>query len=227
MIRVTVSFAILLALAGAAQAQALNDSAKRMVGAWEFSNADRDKTCSVTFKADKAGGAYKVEFDPKCGTDFPMVKDIAGWSYPDNDLLHLLDGKGKSVVDFSEVETGMFEAPTPGYGVLFLQSGDDVGAKPIPAEDVAGQWNIMRGGRGLCGLTLAMTPSPEEGFSLEVKPNCDTAVARLGFNRWRVDRDELQIFPARGNPWRFERSDDGKNWDRVPDTSNPYTLERE
>jgi hypothetical protein len=227
--------ALLLGLAGSAWAsvagaQAVNEAAKQMVGSsWEFSNADRDKTCTVTFKADRVGTAgYKVEFEPKCTDDFPMVRDIAAWSYPDNDLLHFLDARGKPLIDFSEVETGMFEAPTPGFGVLFLQNSADAGTPPIQPDQVAGDWAIMRGasGKPLCQITLTTTPAAEEGFAIVVKPGCDPSITRLNFNRWKMDRDELMISPARGNPWRFEQSD-ANNWERVPESANPYTLVRQ
>ena len=52
------------------------------------------------------------------------------------------------------------------------------------------------------------------------------AIARLNFNRWRIDRDELMLSPARGNPWRFEQ-DDENNWERVPESANPYRLVRQ
>jgi hypothetical protein len=216
--------------AGPASAQVtLNEAAKQMVGAsWEFSSAERDKTCIVTFKAERAGSAaYKVEFEPKCAEDFPMVRDIAAWTYPDNDLLHLLDARGKSLIDFSEVESGIFEAPTPGFGVLFLQNAADAGAPPIKPEQVAGDWAIMRGaGKPLCQITLTTTPAADEGFAVVVKPGCDAAITRFNFNRWKVDRDQLMILPARGNAWRFEQSD-SNNWERVPESANPYTLVRQ
>jgi hypothetical protein len=88
-------------IAGVALAQApapLGDSAQRMIGSWEFSNADRDRTCTATFKGDRAPGGLKIEFDANCVNLFPLVRDIAAWKFPDNDLLYLLDAKGKSVV---------------------------------------------------------------------------------------------------------------------------------
>ena len=36
-----------------------------MLGTWEFSNADRDKTCTVTFKDDARAVGYRVEFDKR------------------------------------------------------------------------------------------------------------------------------------------------------------------
>ncbi|MGA7971483.1 MAG: AprI/Inh family metalloprotease inhibitor [Pseudolabrys sp.] len=112
-----------LALSGVALAQPkneLNESAKAMIGAWEFSNAAHDKVCSVTFGGGAAKTGYKLTFAPECAALFPVATQVVGWRYPEDDLLYLLDADGKALVEFSEVEDGMFEAPTPGVGVLFL-----------------------------------------------------------------------------------------------------------
>jgi protease inhibitor Inh len=216
---------LIFAVTGAA-AQSLNDQAKAMLGTWEFSSADRDKTCSVTFKSERAASGYRLEFEPKCAEDLPLLRDVAGWTYPDNDLLHFVDSKGKSLVDFSEVETGMFEAPTPGFGVLFLQNSADVVAQPVSLDQVVGDWALMRGtGKPLCTITLTTNPA-DEGFALTVKSGCDASIVRLNFARWRIDRDELMLAPARGTPWRFEQND-ANTWERVPESSNPYRLVRQ
>ena len=47
-----------------AQAPAPSDAAKAMVGAWEISNAARDKTCPLAFKLDAGAGGFKLELDP-------------------------------------------------------------------------------------------------------------------------------------------------------------------
>jgi hypothetical protein len=220
-----VLLAALLVAAGphpASAQSALGESAKELIGAWEFSTADRQTACTVTFKADRAGKGFRVEFEDKCAAVYPAVKDIASWTFPDNDLLNLLDGSGKSLIEFSEVESGIFEAPVPGYGVLFLQHPDAAGSPAAAPEQLAGEWALMRGGKALCGLTLTLTPADDE-YALTVKPGCDAAIARLNFGRWRIDRDELMLRPERGNPWRFEE-DENKAWSRVPEAPNPYTL---
>jgi hypothetical protein len=226
MSRLVFGILVLLLAAAGVRAQAINDQAKAIVGTWEFSNADRDKTCAVTFKSERAASGLKLEFAPKCVDDFPLLRDVAGWTFPDNDLLHFVDAGGRSLVDFSEVETGMYEAPTPGFGVLFLQNSADTVTQPVPLDQVTGDWALMRGsGKPLCTITLTTDPAAE-GFALKVGPNCDPSIARLGFVRWRLDRDELMISPAQGNPWRFEQ-DDPNSWARVPDSSNPYRLVRQ
>ncbi len=216
------AIAVAVSLPALAQAPAIGDSAKALIGTWEFSNADRDKTCSATFKSDPTKVGFKVEFDKACADRFPIVNDIAGWVFPDNDLLRLLDAQGNVLIEFSEVEDGIYEAPTPGLGVLFLQNAA-AGPPPKPLEQMAGDWAIKRGsGAPLCAFTLSVTPV-KDGFALTVKPGCDAAIARLNFAQWRLDRDELMLVPARGNPWRFEEID-GTAWRRVPEGANQFTL---
>jgi len=219
--------AILIAVAagGAALAQAptLGDSAKGLIGTWEFSNADRDKICTATFKSDPTAVGFKVEFDKNCASLFPIVAEVAGWIFPENDLLRLLDAQKKTLIEFSEVEDNIYEAPTPGLGVLFLQSAADAGPPPKPPEQVAGNWAIMReGGKPLCQFTLAMTPAGDN-LALTVQPGCDPTIARLNFGQWQMDRGELMLYPARGNPWRFEVVDN-VSWRRLPESATPYML---
>ena len=220
---------IALCLAGTASAQGpsqLGESAKRVVGSWEFSNADRDRTCTATLKGEPGPAGLKIEFDANCVNLFPIVKDIAGWRFPENDLLYFVDARGRSLVEFSEVEDGIFEAPTPGVGVLFLQSAAAAAAPPKPAEQVAGEWAIVRrGGAPVCLLTLAMIKA-DENMAVTVKPGCDAAIARVNFTQWRIDRDELMLLPSRGNPWRFEEVD-GTTWRRMPETADQITLVRQ
>ena len=217
-------------LAGPALAQTpatLGESAKALLGTWEFSNADHDKICSVTFKSDPAPVGFKLEFDKNCAELFPLVGDIVGWSFPENDLLHLLDAERKSLIEFSEVEDGIYEAPTPGVGVLFLQNAAAAGPPPKGPEEVAGDWKVVRGENAtpICQLTLT-TAAVKDGFALTVKPGCDAAVARLNFAQWRMDRGELMLVPARGNSWRFEEGENG-TWDRVPESADQIMLVRQ
>lgn len=216
-----------LCLSGAALAQtpeSMGDAAKAVVGTWEFSNADRDKTCSVTFKSDPVALGHKIEFDSKCGDLFPLVRDIVAWKFPENDLLYLVDAQGKSVVEFSEVEDGIYEAPTPGVGVLFLQNAAAAAPSGKSADQMTGDWTLQRAGKPLCAFTLTMDGSGD-GYALTVKPGCDAAIARLNLTRWRMDSDQLMLVPARGNPWRFEEGD-ANAWRRVPDTDQ-ITLVRQ
>jgi hypothetical protein len=228
MTRLLITFAI-ASLVGTAHAQTppvLGDSAKAVIGTWEFSNADRDKICTAVFSGDRTVVGFKVEFDKNCASLFPLVNDVAGWTYPENDLLNLLNAGGKALVEFSEVEDGIFEAPTPGVGVLFLQNPAAAGPPPKPPEQLAGDWAIVPGnGAPLCIVTLA-TAAAQDGLAITIKPGCDPAIARLNWTLWRIDRDELMLVPARGKPWRFEEVD-ANTWRRVPESANAMMLVRQ
>jgi len=220
--------AIALCLASAAPAQPppLNDSAQAMIGTWEFSNAERDKICTASFMSDPTAVGYKVAFDANCAKLFPLVADIAGWKYPQDDLLYLLNAQGRALVEFSEVEDGIFEAPTPGLGVLFLQNPAAANPPSKPPGEVAGHWALKRGnGAPLCAFALAATPA-NDGFALSVQPGCDAGIAKLGFVRWRLDRGELVFESATGAPWRFEEIDDNR-WARLPESVDQITLVRQ
>jgi hypothetical protein len=205
-------------------ANPLNETAKAMAGAYEFSNADRDRRCTVDLKTDLAGAAgLKLEFDKACTGVFPFVKDIAGWTIAENDFLRLHDAKGKPVLELSEVEHGIFEVPRPGEGVLFLQSVAAVEPPPPTVDQMAGEWDVVRGGGKICSLTLANKPAGE-GYALSLKPGCDATVARFNPSSWQMDRSELVLKGSSGaQTWRFEESDE-KTWQRVPETRDPLTL---
>jgi hypothetical protein len=218
--------AVAVLVCGPAHAQTgapLSDSAKSMIGSWEFSNADRDKICTAKFTANHAVSGYKVTFDANCAKLFPLVPKIAGWKFPQDDLLYLVDAQGRALVEFSEVEDGIFEAPTPGLGVLFLQNPAAAAAAPKAksTREVAGNWAVVRGdGAPICVLTLA-----SDGLTVTTQPGCDAALAKLAFTQWRMDRGELLLVPTNGEPWRFEDVDG--NWRRLPETADQIILVRQ
>ena len=211
--------------APAPHAAVFGDSAKAVIGTWEFSNADRDKTCTLTLKSSHSPVGFKAEFDKNCVNLFPLVTDVAGWTFPDNDLLRLIDAQGKSLAEFSEVEDGIFEAPTPGVGVLFLQRPGAAGAMPKQPSDMAGDWTMRRGNSLLCALMLSTVPL-RDALTLTVKPGCAVSIAQLGFAQWQLERGELVLVPARGNPWRFEEVDN-ISWRRLPESTDPIMLVRQ
>jgi hypothetical protein len=222
---------VVLALAGTlagAHAQAPpSDEAKAMAeGTWEFSNADRDKRCMLTFRTDPAAAGMRLEFDKGCAALFPFIKEIAGWSLTQNDFLRLLDAKGQSVLDFSEVESRIYEAPRPGEGILFIQASTAVGPPPKEADVMFGDWALMRGGsKPICTMTLANTPAGDDYFALKLKAGCDALVTRFAPTAWQMDRGELVLKNARNQSWRFAEGE-GSAWQRVPEGPQPLTLVR-
>lgn len=204
----------------------LNETAELTAGEYEFSNAERDRRCMVNLKAEPAGAAsLKIEFDKTCTTVFPFAKDVAGWTIAEDDFLRLVDASGKPVIEFSEVESGIFEAPRPGEGVLFLQSAAAIGPPPPTAEQMAGDWNLKRGKEQLCSLNLANKPGSSGMLALTVKPGCNAAIVQFGLKGWQMDEAELVVKGTEDQTWRFEKNDDN-SWQRVPEISNPLLLVR-
>jgi hypothetical protein len=198
---------------------------RTMIGSWEFSNADREKTCTITFRNDAAKAGKKLDFEQKCAALFPFVPEIAGWRLNDNDFLRLLDNQGNSVLEFSEVESGIFEAPKAGEGILFIQNPTDLGAPPKTAEQITGEWSVVRRtGQRVCGLNLSNTAAGEE-FVVRLQPPCDRAITSFAPVTWQMDRGEIVLRAASGQSWRFEEGDDSK-WQRVPQTASPLLLVR-
>lgn len=204
----------------------VNETAQVTAGEYEFSNADRDRRCMVTLKAERAGpAALKLELDKTCATVFPFAKDVVGWTIAENDFLRLVDAKGKPVIEFSEVESGIFESPRPGEGVLFLQSAGAIGPPPPTADQMAGDWNLLRGKDKVCGLTLTNKPNGSGALVLTVKPGCEAAIVQFGLNGWQMDAAELVMKGSEDRSWRFEENDD-KSWQRVPENVDPLKLAR-
>jgi hypothetical protein len=211
---------------GNAQAQpspAVFDAAKEMVGGWELSNADHDRRCTVTFSMDPAPGGFKLALDQGCATVFPMFKDVTIWSIVPNGPLRLLDPKGNTTLEMSEVESGIFEGERRGEGLYFMQPQ---GAATIPVrtpEQMFGDWNFLREiDKPLCALTLLRPTVAATDYKLTVKPGCDAAIVDFGLSTWRLEGDQL-VFIGRGGSWRFVESDTNI-WERIPPSTNPLLM---
>jgi hypothetical protein len=203
-----------------------NDAFHNMIGAWEFSNADHDKICHFNFRTDAASNGYKLEIDKNCPSLFPSTKSMVAWAVDNFGSLRLLDSSGNSVVDLSEVETGMYDGFTPEEGRYILQAATS--APQLSAGDVAGDWAITHGtSKPNCFLTLANNPLTAEILALKVKPGCgDSAITRFAPTGWRMDEGELMLMSPNGQTWQFEQSDTN-TWQRVPESSVPVLLVRQ
>src|SRR5947199_760902 len=214
------------AAAAYAQAPAPSDAAKEMVGAWEISNAARDKTCPVAFKRERAVGGFKLDLDEGCGTAFPSLKDVAIWMMGPNDAVRLLNSKGMVVLDFMEVESHMYEAERKGEGLFFMRTQAAIKAATVTPEQVFGEWTLLKEfEKPLCKLTLSSTAAGGENYKVMVKPGCDASVADIELSTWRLDSDGL-LLTGRGGSWRFSESD-ATTGERVPASSDPLVLMRQ
>jgi hypothetical protein len=213
-------------LPGASRAEvAINEAAQAMVGGWEISNADRDRRCPLAFTVDPAPGGYKVNFEPVCTGAFPILGDVVAWTFTPKDVLQLLDAKGAPLMEFTEVENGMYESERGADGLLFLQTQAALKVDVRTAAQVVGDWNLLREiDKPLCRLTLSDTANGD-AFRVVVKPGCDKAIAAFNPTTWRLDGDQL-VLTGRGVAWRFSESDPTV-WERVPLTLDPLLLVRQ
>jgi hypothetical protein len=208
----------------------LNETFKTMIGKWEISNADRDRTCQLTFKSDPSGALFKLDADKACAAQMPELKEVTGWTIGGLDLVKLMDGKGKALFEFSEVENGIFEAQRPGEGVFFMQNAGTMStAANVSLDQMAGDWGVVRGsGKTVCVITLTKTAAGEDAFALNLKPGCQNFVTGFGPAAWYLDRGELVLKSSRvGRYWRFEANNDTKTWQRVPEGHEPVNLVRQ
>jgi hypothetical protein len=206
-----------------------SEAFKTMIGKWEISNADRDRTCLLTFKTDPSGTLFKLDADKACAAQMPELKDVAGWTIGGLDLVKLIDGNGKALFEFSEVENGIFEAQRPGAGVFFMQSAATAAtAAKVSLDQMAGDWSVVRGsGKTVCVITLTKTTAGEDAFALSLKPGCQNFVTGFGPAAWYLDRGELVLKSSKaGRYWRFE-ANNPTTWQRVPEGHEPVNLVRQ
>jgi hypothetical protein len=219
------ALALQVGMAHALAQQNLSDSAKAMVGAWEISNADRDKACALTFKTDPARGGLKLELEATCPTALPMLKDVGVWVMTPKDELRLVDGRGATVFEFTLVEGGLYEGERTSEGLYFLQAQAAIKAETHSPEQMFGEWAFLREiDQPLCSLTLSNASNGGSAYKVVIKPGCDTAIANFGLASWRLDRNEL-VLTGRGGNWRFSESD-AVNWERIPLSADPLLLVR-
>lgn len=206
-------------------AQPSNDPTGVMVGAWEFSNADRDKVCRFTFRADAAPGGYRLDVDKNCASLFPSTKDVVGWNLDTFGTLRLLDARGNAAIELTEAEAGIFDGFQPGEGRYVLQAA---AAAPVrTVDDMVGDWGVARGtGKPICILTLVNSPTGADTLAIKVNPGCDPLVTRFDPVSWRIGAGELVLLSSRGKVWRFEE-DDANTWLRVPESADPVLLVRQ
>jgi hypothetical protein len=216
-----------LVFGASVRAQNATDLAKDMIGDWELATAGRDRTCAVTLKNDNAAGGKKLEFEKACAEALPFTKDIAAWSVKGLDIVRLQDGKGESLLDFTEVENGIFEGTRQGECVFILQNLAAARAMNRSTDQMIGDWSVVRGGgKTICGITLTNTDAGNESFQVFLKPRCDALIANFAPTIWRIERGELLLISAKRETWRFE-ADDNAQWRRVPDSADPLLLVRQ
>jgi Protease inhibitor Inh len=221
-----IAVAALLALAPAAWAQDATSLKKGMIGQWELSTTERSKTCVVTMKNDTTPQGLKLELEPTCAAALPFTKDITAWNIKGLDIVRLQDAAGQPVIDFTEVESGIFEGLRSGEGVYILQNLAAARSLAKSMDQMIGDWSMVRGnGQTVCGLTLTNTEASPDNFQVFLKPKCDPAIAAFAPNQWRLDRGQMILMSKNGQTWQFE-ADDNAQWRRVPDSADGLIMMR-
>jgi hypothetical protein len=228
--RPSIALAALLAWVACGSAARAQDAAtlkKDMIGQWELSTTERSKTCVVTLKSDSTPQGLKLELEPGCPAALPFTKDITAWSIKGLDIVRLQDAAGESVIDFTEVESGIFEGLRQNEGIYILQNLAAARSLAKSMDQMIGDWAMVRSnGESICGLTLTNTEASQDNFQVFLKPKCDPAIAAFAPTQWRLDHGQILLMSASGETWQFE-ADDNAQWRRVPDSADPLILLRQ
>jgi hypothetical protein len=221
--------AVLALLVAAMPARAQDAAAlkKDMIGQWELATTERSKTCVVTLKSDSTPQGLKLELEPGCAAALPFTKDIKSWNIKGLDIVRLQDANGEAVLDFTEVETGIFEGVRANEGVYILQNLAAARSIAKSQDQMIGDWAMVRGnGNTVCGLTLTNNDAGNDNFQVFLKPKCDPVIAAFAPTQWRLEHGQILLMSDRGETWHFE-ADDNAQWRLVPDSADPLIMLRQ
>ncbi len=200
---------------------------KDMIGQWELSTTERSKTCVVTLKSDTTPQGLKLELEPGCAAALPFTKEITAWNIAGLDIVRLQDAAGQPVIDFTEVESGIFEGLRQGEGIYILQNLAAARSLAKSMDQMIGDWAMVRGnGQTICGLTLTNTEAGQDNFQVFLKPKCDPAVEAFAPTQWRLEHGQMLLMSKTGETWQFE-ADDNAQWRQVPDSADPLIMLRQ
>jgi Protease inhibitor Inh len=139
----------------------------------------------------------------------------------------LQDTSGQPVIDFTEVESGIFEGVRQNEGVYILQNLAAARSLAKSMDQMIGDWAMVRGsGQIVCGLTLTNTDAGQDNFQIFLKPKCDPVVAAFAPTRWRLEHGQMLLMSDKGETWQFE-ADDNAQWRLVPDSTDPLIMMRQ
>jgi hypothetical protein len=224
------AWAMLAAPLASAHPAAAQDAAslkKDMIGQWELATTERSKTCVITLKGDTVPQGLKLELEPSCASALPFAKDIASWSVKGLDIVRLQDTNGQPVIDFTEVESGIFEGVRQNEGVYILQNLAAARSLAKSMDQMIGDWAMVRSsGQIVCGLTLTNTDAGQDNFQVFLKPKCDPVVTAFGPKRWRLEHGQMLLMSDKGETWQFE-ADDNAQWRLVPDSADSLLMMRQ
>ena len=102
--------------------------------------------------------------------------------------MRLLDSKGAVILDFTEVESHMYEAERKGEGLFFMRTQAAIKAATVTPEQLFGEWTLLQEIREAALQAHALQRLGRRGsYRITVKPGCDAAIAGLGLATWRLE----------------------------------------
>ena len=142
-------------------------------------------------------------------------------------MLRLIDAKGAALLEFTEVESGLFESERGADGLLFLQT--QASLKIEIRTDRSDGWRLEPAARG----RQAAVPDHAGGrrqvgrtiIAWSSSPAATRRSRAFGLSTWRLDGDHL-LLAGRSGTWRFSESD-ATVWERVPLSIDPLLLVRQ
>lgn len=91
---------LLLGLAGSADAAGGIDLGHALAGSWELANPKASRSCRLTLGSDPVPGGRQIGAPPACRIAVPLLVQVSAWTINDDKSISLVDGAGKSVIDF-------------------------------------------------------------------------------------------------------------------------------
>ncbi|MDQ0510406.1 protease inhibitor Inh/omp19 family protein [Ancylobacter amanitiformis] len=221
------------------------EAAGQLADAYRLTNADGDRVCPLTLSVKRAkeaprgaaasgpgaaaplGASFAIDFDrPACAAAILFSADIASWAPGAGNSIHLLNGAGQLVAEFTEGVGGNWEALREGDGVYFLVNPRLADSATTQPGDLVGLWELADAtGTPACRVRLAEETLKPGVYRLAPDPACAALLGRTLPDRWRLDGGDLVLETAGGNRVRFASSEDGA-WAKVPEDSRPLLLSR-
>jgi hypothetical protein len=140
--------------------------------------------------------------------------------------VRIIDSRGTIVLEFTEVESQMYEAERRGEGLFFMRTAAAIKAATVTPEQLFGDWTLLQEfEKPLCRLTLSNASAGGTSFRVAVKSGCAAVIADFGLSTWRLEDNEIRLV-GRAGTWRFSESD-ANTWERVPPSADPMVLMRQ
>src|SRR6202022_1721580 len=160
-----------------------------------------------------------------CAAALPFTKEITAWNIKGlGDIVRLQNAAGEAVIDFTEVESGIFEGLRTGEGVYILQNLAAARSLAKSMDQMIGDWSMVRGnGLAICGLTLTNNEADKDNFQVFLKPKCDPVISAFAPTQWRLEHGQMLLLSQSGETWQFE-ADDNAQWRRGAAPPGPSSM---